>query len=127
MDKRLAKTVLICDSDADHSFTLEGELRNKDYEVVHLKDASELLRSAESLRPVAVLVNPDVNGFNEYDVCKQVMTELNIPVILLLDKNSTHRAQIGDCRANDVVVKPAEAGILANLLDKQMALHKSNP
>jgi hypothetical protein len=55
------------------------------------------------------------------------MTELNLPVILLLDKNSTHRASIGDCRADDVTVKPVEADILANLINKQMAWHKSNP
>jgi DNA-binding response OmpR family regulator len=76
---------------------------------------------------VAVLVNPDLKGFNEDDVCKQVMTEMNIPVILLLNRNSTHRAVVGDCRADDVVTKPVEVDILANLIAKQMAWHKSNP
>jgi DNA-binding response OmpR family regulator len=127
MDKRVQKTVLLCDSDSDHSFTLEGELRNRDFEVVIITDATGLLKSAKSLRPVAVLVNPDVAGFNENEVCNTLMTELNLPVILLLDKNSAHRASIGDCRADDVTVKPVEADILANLINKQMAWHKSNP
>ncbi len=127
MDTRVKKTVLICDNDADHSFTLEGELRNRDYEVVILTSATELLKSTKSLRPVAVIANPDLNGFNENEVCETLMTELNIPVILLLDRNSTHRANIGDCRADDVMTKPAEADILANLIAKQMAWHKSNP
>jgi DNA-binding response OmpR family regulator len=125
MDKR--KTVLLCDNDADHSFTLEGELRNRDYEVVIVTDATDLLKSVKSLRPVAVVVNPEIKGFNENDVCKQIMTEQNIPVILLLNRNSTHRGQVGDCRADDVMTKPAEADILANLITKQMAWHKSNP
>src|SRR5215218_9383241 len=99
MDKRDRKLVLICDNDADHSFTLEGELRNRGYEVVIMTEANELVESARSLRPVAVLANPDLNGFNEYDVCKNLMNEMNIPVVLLLDRNSTHRATVGDCQA----------------------------
>lgn len=128
MDKRVQKTVLICDNDADHSFTLEGGLRNRDFDVVIISDATELVKSARSLRPVAILVNPDMTGFNEYDVCKHLMTDMNIPVLLLLSGNSTHRASIGDCRADDVVTKPAkEIDDVANLVNKQMSLHKSNP
>jgi DNA-binding response OmpR family regulator len=127
MDKRDRKLVVICDNDADHSFTLEGELRNRAYEVVLLNDATELLQSVKSLQPVAVLANPDMRGFNEVEVCKQIINEMNVPVILLLDRNSTHRATIGECQADDVVTKPAEADNVANLLAKQMAWHKSNP
>ncbi|HEV7331622.1 MAG TPA: hypothetical protein VGN63_11330 [Flavisolibacter sp.] len=128
MDKRVQKLVLICDNDADHSFTLEGGLRNRDFEVVIITDATELVKSAKSLRPVAVLVNPEMKGFNENDVCKNMMTDMGIPVILLLPGNSTHRATIGDCRADDVVTKPAkEIDNVANLINKQMSLHKSNP
>lgn len=138
MDKRDKKRVLICDNDADHSFTLEGELRNHDYEVVIVNDATELVSSARKLKSVVVLANPDMQGFNEYDVCKYVMNEMNIPVILLIDKNSTHRAElnsqsthrpdIGDCRADDVVSKPVKVvDNLVNLIEKQMVLHQSNP
>jgi DNA-binding response OmpR family regulator len=127
MDKRDRKLVLICDNDADHSFSLEGELRNRDYEVVIVTEASGLLESARSLRPVAVLVNPELNGFNEDAVCKNLMNEMNIPVVLLLNRNSTHRATVGDCQADDVVTKPVEADNLANLVAKHMAWHQSNP
>jgi DNA-binding response OmpR family regulator len=127
MENRLKMTVLLCDNDADHSFTLEGELRNRNYEVVILTDATELLKSTKSLRPVAVVVNPEMKGFHEEDVCKKIMTEMNIPVIVLLNRNSTHRGHVGNCRADDEVTKPADADILANLIAKQMAWHKSNP
>src|SRR5690349_1464184 len=88
MDKRDQKLVLICDNDAGHSFTLAGERRSRDYEVVIITDATALLTSVKSLRPVAVLANPDIKGFNESDVCKYVMSEMNIPVFLLLDRSS---------------------------------------
>ena len=127
MDKSDRKLVVICDNDADHSFMLEGELRNRNFEVVLLTDGTALLESVKSLRPGALLANPDAPGFNEFDVCKQVMKEMNIPVLLLLNKRSTHRATIGDCKADDVITKPVEADSLANLLRTQMAWHQSNP
>lgn len=118
------RTILICDTDLEHSFTLEGELRNRDYEVVNINDATELISTVKSLRPSAVLVNPDMKGFNEYDVCKHVKKDLGIPLIFLLDKNSTHRAQLDDCKPDDVVTKPAEAGNLLNLILKHIATHQ---
>ena len=133
MDKRVTKTVLICDNDPDNSFTLEGELRNRNYEVIIINDATELESSARSLRPVAVLANPDIEGFNEYDVCKYVKAELNIPLLLLVDKNSTHRATLntqeaGSCQADDVISKPVRVvENVINLIEKHMVFHKSNP
>lgn len=135
MDKRVSKTVLICDNDADHSFSLEGELRNRHYEVIIINDATELEGSARSLQPVAVLANPDMKGFNEYNVCKYIKGELNIPLLLLVDKNSTQRAGLnsqaageGDCRADDVIIKPVKvAENVINLIEKHMAFYKSNP
>lgn len=128
MDKRDQKLVLLCDNDADHSFTLEGELRNRDYEVVVITDASELVKSARSLRPVTVVVNPDMSGFDENEVCNELINDMHIPVILLLDRNSTHRGQVGNCRADDVLTKPVqEAGNIATLIAKNMAWQQSNP
>lgn len=136
MDKRVTKTVLICDNDPDNSFTLEGELRNRNYEVIVINDATELENSARSLRPVAVLANPDMKGFNEYNVCKYVKNELNIPLLLLVDKNSTHRATLntqstheaGSCQADDVISKPVRVvENVINLIEKHMVFYKSNP
>ena len=138
MDTRLKKTVLICDNDPDHSFMLEGELRNRHYEVIIINDATELAGSAKSLRPVAVLANPDLVGFNEYDVCKFLKTELNIPLLLLIDKNSSHRAGLNKastngavdatCEADDVISKPVRVvENVINLIEKQMVFYKSNP
>ena len=127
MDKRDRRTVLICDNDADHSYTLEGVLRNYDYEVVVINDATELLATAKSLKPTAVLANPEMNGFNEHDVCKYIMQGMRIPVMILLDRHSTHRAQIGDCRADEELTKPVAPDTLLTLIAKQITLHHSNP
>lgn len=127
MDNRVRKSVLICDDDTDHSFALEGELRNRDYEVIIINDATELVASAKSLRPVAILANPDMKGFNDNQVCENIKLAMNIPIILIPGKNSTHRGHIGNCRADDIMAKPVDASIIANLIAKQMAWHQSNP
>ena len=137
MEKREKKLVVICDNDPDNSFALEGELRNRNYEVVIITDATELERSVRSHRPVAVLANPDMNGFNEYDVCKYVKNEMNIPLLLLIDKHSTHRAGLnsqsthapdgGNCQADDVISKPVRVvENVINLIEKHKAFNQSN-
>ena len=124
MEKRANRNIVICDTDLDHSFTLEGELKNQNYDVVNITDASELVGVAQSLRPSAILVNPDMKGFNENEVCRKIKGNLNVPVLLLLDRNSTHRAQIGDCQADDVLTKPTEIGNLLTLLRKHIAINQ---
>src|SRR5829696_8403772 len=106
MDKRVKQTIVICDTDLDHSFTMEGFLRNENYDVVNITDATELIATTKSLRPSVVFVNPEMKGFNEDAVCETIMKSLGIPLILLLEGNSTHRAQVGQCQADDVITKP---------------------
>lgn len=123
MDKRVKRTIVICDTDLDHSFTLEGKLKNQNYDVVNVTDPKELFAVAQSLKPLAILVNPDINGFNEYDVCQKIKKALNMPILLLLDSGSTHRAQIGDCDADDVLTKPVVTGNLVMLINKHISFY----
>ena len=124
MDKREKRTIIICDTDMDHSLTLEGTLKNHDYEVVNITNASELLGSVISLHPSVVLANPDMQGFDEAEICHKIKNELGIPVILLIAPNSTHRAQLDSCQADDVITKPDNSGNIIMLIQKHIALHQ---
>ncbi|HYO22793.1 MAG TPA: response regulator [Flavisolibacter sp.] len=124
MDKRVKRTIIICDTDLDHSFTLEGMLKNHNYDVVNISDATELVSSVQSLHPSVVLANPDMQGFNENDVCQKIKLGLGIPVILLLEGNSTHRAQLGTCQADDVITKPDSNGNIIMLIKKHISLQQ---
>jgi DNA-binding response OmpR family regulator len=124
MDKRVKRTVIICDNDLDHSFTLEGLLKNHQYEVVNITNASELVSSAQSLQPSVVLANPDLQDFNEQEVCQKIKKGLNIPVIFLLDRTSTRRAQLADCEPDDVITKPDSSGNIIMLIKKHISLHQ---
>jgi DNA-binding response OmpR family regulator len=124
MDKRVKRTIVICDTDLDHSFTMEGFLRNQNYDVVNITDATELVSSVKSLRPSVVFVNPDIAGFNETEVCQQIKKNLGIPIIFLLDGSSTRRAQLADCEPDDIVTKPNGGNNLLMLVKKHISLHQ---
>lgn len=109
--------VLICDNDEQVLQELREELEHSDYRVHTSTEGTGLVKEA-SAEPTILLVNPEVTGFNEYDVCKKLKQERGTPVIFLMDPHSTRRARYGDCEADDVVTKPVDKDLLLNLLEK---------
>jgi DNA-binding response OmpR family regulator len=120
MDKK--RIVLICDNDEAGVQTISQALTDKGYAVSTLNDATSLVSEASRQRPSAIIVNPDLNGFNEYDICKKLIQEINIPVILIVNKDSTARAQIGDCSPIAVMEKPVVISNLINEVEQQIAI-----
>lgn len=116
------RRLLLCDHDEAAIQELQKELQNRGYEAEVLRDATQLIKRVRSYQPTVVLANPEIDGFNEYDVCKYVMKEMGLPVILLLEPHSTTRAQIDECRASDVAIKPVEINNLSNLIEKHITI-----
>ncbi|MGZ3838284.1 MAG: response regulator [Flavisolibacter sp.] len=116
------RSVLICDNDYSFLNEMEKGLAGGNFDVDTLDNAIDLIPSALRLRPQVVIVNPDLQGFNEFDVCKQLIEGQHIEVILLLDKHSAARARIGDCEAEDILTKPVKIKDLIHLLEKLMAV-----
>lgn len=119
-------TVIICDSDQQELERLRNGLVSDEFDVAILTDATNLEALAVQRQPSIVIVNPEVHAFNEYDVCKKLMNEQNIPVLLLVEDQSTHRASIGECRADEVLIKPVKTDNLLNLIHKHMSIHQSH-
>lgn len=109
--------VLICDNDEQVLQELREELERNEYRVQTATEATGLVQQASGQSTI-VLVNPEIKGFNEYDVCKKLKQEKGTPVIFLMEKNSTRRVGYSDCEADDVVTKPVEKDLLLNLLEK---------
>jgi DNA-binding response OmpR family regulator len=118
------RTVLVCDNEDSVLSQIQSDLQKEGFEVHILKDAGALVATAERMQPTVVVANPDMTAFNEDDVCKKIKQDMNIRVILLLDPHSTRRAQIGECDADDVITKPVETDLLANLVEKHISLHQ---
>jgi DNA-binding response OmpR family regulator len=116
------KTILVCDNDETTVQQIVSKLKDDDYDVESINDASELIPRALRLKPGVIIVNPDMKAFNAYDVCKQIMKGMNIPIMLLLDPHSTTRAQIDECLAEDVLTKPVKMDMLENLIEKHITV-----
>jgi DNA-binding response OmpR family regulator len=122
MDNR--RTVLVCDNDYAFLNEIEKKLAIEGYDVDTIDNASNLIPSAIRLQPHVIIVNPDMKAFNEYDVCKHIIGEQRIQIILLLDPHSATRSQIGDCPVEDVITKPVNIANLANLLAKHISVNQ---
>lgn len=118
----LKSRILICEQDEKLVQEIKSSLNDKNYHAEVITDANQLIARSQRLKPAVVIVNPDMNGFNDDHVCKHIMNDLKIPVILLLEKNSATRVYIGDCRPEDVFTKPFNVEDLANLISKQVTL-----
>jgi DNA-binding response OmpR family regulator len=114
--------VLLCDFKDDHFEQIKNSLEEEGMSLEAINDATELIPVSLRHRPGLLIVNPDMPAFNEYDVCKQLIKALNVPVILLVDKNSTTRAQVGDCVVDEVVTKPVEIANLLHLVETHLAI-----
>ena|SRR5437763_11555821 len=118
-------TLVVCDEDMDELDRIRQFMENRnEFELEIIQDASELVNEAKRRQPCIVLVNPEMKAFNEYDVCKKLMKDAHIPVMLLVASDSTHRDSIEDCTADDVVTKPVEVNNLLNLVMKHMTVHQ---
>lgn len=112
------KTVLICDPEASAMNGVIAALQQEGYDVTTLSDATQLVSRVMQGRYAVVVVNPDLPGFDATAVCSSIKQEAGIPVVLLLEPDSTARNTIDQCTADDVITKPIDLGNFVNLLNK---------
>ncbi len=118
------RSVLLFDSETESISQIEEVLVEKGFYVESVTNAQQLFARAESIKPSVVIANPDATGFNGDEVCTKIKHELRIPVILLIDKNSTSRDYYGNCRADDIFTKPIDFNGVVNLIEKHIAIIK---
>lgn len=115
-------TILLYDTDPETLTQIKALLPQEEFFVETVADGTQILPRVRSTRPAVLIANPDAHAFNDYDICKYVKQEMNIPVILLIDKTSATRAQFADCEADDVFQKPLDENGVLNIIRKQIAM-----
>jgi DNA-binding response OmpR family regulator len=116
--------VLICDNEDEHLNEIRNALESKGISMEIVSDASELIPRAIRVRPGVIIVNPDMKAFNEYDVCKNILKDMDVPAIMIVDKSATTRARIDECEIEDVLTKPVNLSNLVNLISKHLTIAK---
>lgn len=114
--------VLICDHEDEHLNEVRNALENEGFSLEVVNDAAELIPRAIRVRPGVVVVNPDMKAFNEYDVCKNIIRDMDVPAIMMVDKSATNRARINECSIDDVLTKPVNLKILVHLISKYLTI-----
>jgi len=114
--------ILVYDKDGQTIDEIRSLLPQDEFLVETVADGTQILPKLRSSKPAVLIANPDAHAFNAYDICKYVKREMNIPVILLIDKTSTTRALYSECEADDVFQKPLDGNGVLNIIRKHIAV-----
>ena len=108
--------VLVFDDEISEIGKLFIGLLDEKFLVEVTMNPQEIVSRFKRMRPNVVIVNHDVAEFNATEVCKTVKEHSNIPIILLLHKDSPTTMEIDSCNADEVIFKPVNVQALAALI-----------
>ena len=115
----MPKTVLTIDDDNAITELLAMLLRTHGFEVVTANTGEEGIQAIRKKTPHVVILDLMMPGMDGWQVCKQVRTFSNVPIVILsaLD-DPTLIASALDAGADDYLVKPVSSGILVAHLNR---------
>ncbi|GAB4505162.1 MAG: hypothetical protein Fur0043_21570 [Anaerolineales bacterium] len=136
----MPNTVLAIDDDNAITELLAMLLRTHGYEVLTANSGEEGIRLIQEKSPDIVVLDLMMPGMDGWQVCKQVRTFSNVPIVILsaLD-DPAMIASVLDAGADDYLVKPISSNILVAHLNRlirrtgslkgaqQVILHPSSP
>ncbi|MCE2709942.1 MAG: two-component response regulator MtrA [Actinomycetota bacterium] len=107
-------TILLVEDDAGIRAALSLALEDEGYHMLQAPNGKTGLAMTVSERPDLVLLDlrlPDVSGF---EVCREIRTKSNLPIIMVTAQTDTHDLVAGlEAGADDYVTKPVNSKELA--------------
>jgi DNA-binding response OmpR family regulator len=117
--------VLIVEDDADIADVLRRSLRNEGYDVRTSADGYDALEVAAGFVPDLVVLDLGLPGLDGVEVCRQLRTDGDVPILMLTARAETEDRVTGlDSGADDYLVKPFER---QELLARIRALLRRRP
>ncbi len=99
--------ILVVDDEASIVELIKMELEFEGYLVETAYDGEEAVAKARSYHPDLMVLDIMLPKKNGYDVCKEIMPELNIPIIFLTAKTDIVNKVLGlELGADDYLTKP---------------------
>jgi len=99
------KKILVLDEQNSIS-KIYVDLLLTNYSVEASVDAKEIAPRINRFRPDLLIVNADLPHLNAEEVCQLVRQKFQIPILLLVDKNSAKTKVIDGCQADAMLTKP---------------------
>lgn len=122
--------ILIVDDDTNIAELISLYLTKECYETKMVHDGESALRELQLFQPNLILLDLMLPGMDGYQVCREVRTKSQIPIIMLSAKGEVFDKVLGlELGADDFIVKPFDtkelvARVKANLRRCQQAVQE---
>ena len=102
--------ILIVDDDANIAELISLYLTKEFYEVRIVEDGEQALQVFESFQPNLILLDLMLPGIDGYQVCREIRTRSNVPIIMLSAKGEIFDKVLGlELGADDYMIKPFDS------------------
>lgn len=116
--------VLLIDDDPDVAVTLRTLLRGQDFDIQPVFSGEEGLEACREAEPDVVILDllmPELDG---WQVCEEIRRTSDVPILILSALGSPGSvAQALDAGADDYLIKPVHASLLASRLRTLVRRH----
>ena len=102
--------ILIVDDDANIAELISLYLTKEFYEVQIVEDGERALQVFDTLQPNLMLLDLMLPGIDGYQVCREIRTRSNVPIIMLSAKGEIFDKVLGlELGADDYMIKPFDS------------------
>lgn len=120
--------ILVVDDESAIVDLIKMELEFEGYEVETAQDGELAIEKARLFQPDLIVLDIMLPKINGYDVCKTLVPELNVPVILLTAKTDIIDKVLGlELGADDYLTKPFDNRELLARIKAHLRRAKKNP
>ena len=102
--------ILIVDDDNNIAELISLYLTKECYDTKIVNDGEEALSAFESYQPHLILLDLMLPGIDGYQVCREIRTKSNVPIIMLSAKGEVFDKVLGlELGADDYMIKPFDS------------------
>lgn len=102
--------ILIVDDDNNIAELISLYLTKECYDTKIVNDGEEALSAFESYNPNMILLDLMLPGMDGYQVCREIRTKSNVPIIMLSAKGEIFDKVLGlELGADDYIIKPFDS------------------
>ena len=106
----MARKILIVDDDTNIAELISLYLTKECYEVKIVTDGEQALQVFDSFAPNLILLDLMLPGIDGYQVCREIRTRSNTPIIMLSAKGEIFDKVLGlELGADDYMIKPFDS------------------
>ena len=113
--------ILIVDDDNNIAELISLYLTKECYDTKIVNDGEEAVREFHSFQPNLILLDLMLPGIDGYQVCREIRTQSNVPIIMLSAKGEVFDKVLGlELGADDYMIKPFDSKELVARVKTQL-------